>query len=143
MSIALYNNIAIVDAYVVCEVAGVVMEVFGTSVSGDVTDCAVKAEVVIDVTVADETLVVFNIVGLIFVISVVFEAVEVIDAQFKLVVLKSVVLMFNLSPVLSVTVVKADVSTGVETVDALPLDAVLVLSFLVVFTVNGAFIVGY
>lgn len=138
MSIALYNNIAIVVAYVVCEVAGVVMEVFGTS--GDVTDCAVKAEVVIDVTVADETLVVFNIVGLvlIFVISVVFEAVEVIDAQFKLVILKSVVLMFNLFPVLSVTV-----STGVETVDALPLDAVLVLSFLVVFTVNGAFIVGY
>lgn len=100
MSIALYNNIAIVVAYVVDEVARVVIKVFVTSVSGDVTDSAVKVEAVIDVIVADETLVVSNIVGL--------------------VILESVVPMFNSFPELPVTVVKADGSAGVETVDALP-----------------------
>lgn len=100
MSIALYNNIAIVVAYVFDEVARVVIKVFVTSVSGDVTVSAVKVEVVIDVIVADETYVVFNIVGL--------------------VILKSVVPMFNSFPVLPATVVKADGSAGVETVDALP-----------------------
>lgn len=54
MSIALYNNIAKVVAYVVSEVAGVLVEVFLTSVSRGVTDCAVKAEVVIVVSVLDK-----------------------------------------------------------------------------------------
>lgn len=57
MSIALYNNIAKVVAYVVSEVAGVVVEVFLTSVSRDVTDCidsAEKAVVVIVVSVLDK-----------------------------------------------------------------------------------------
>lgn len=62
---------------------------------------------------------------------VVIRAVEVI--------LKSVLLF----PVLPVNVVKEDDSTCVETVEFLPLDDVLVSGFLVVFTVNGTFIVGY
>lgn len=52
MSIALYNNIAKVVAYVVSEVAGVV--VFLTSVSRGVIDSAEKAVVVIVVSVLDK-----------------------------------------------------------------------------------------
>lgn len=55
MSIALYTNIAIVVAYVFAEVAGVVIELFVTSVSKGVTDSAEKAGVVIVVRVLDET----------------------------------------------------------------------------------------
>lgn len=54
MSIALYNNIAKVVAYVVSEVAGVVVEVFLTSVSRGVIDSAEKAVVVIVVSVLDK-----------------------------------------------------------------------------------------
>lgn len=68
--------------------------------------------------------------------------VEVINAHVALVILKFVVLKFLSFPVLPVTV-KADRSTVVVTVDALPLDAVFVLGFLIGFTVNGIFIVGY
>lgn len=64
MSIALYTNIAIVVAYVFAEVAGVVIEVFVTSVSKGVTDdSAEKAGVVIVDSVLDETLAVFNLFG--------------------------------------------------------------------------------
>lgn len=63
MSIALYTKIAIVVAYVFAEVAGVVIELFVTSVSKGVTDSAEKAGVVIVVSVLDETLAVFNLVG--------------------------------------------------------------------------------
>lgn len=55
------------------------------------------------------------------------------------VILKSVILF----PVLPVNVVKEDDSTCVETVESLPLDDVLVPGFLVAFTVNWTFIVGY
>lgn len=54
MSIALYNNIVKVVAYVVSEVAGVVVEVFLTSVSRGVIDSAEKAVVVIVVSVLDK-----------------------------------------------------------------------------------------
>lgn len=54
MSIALYNNIAKVVAYVVSEVAGVVVGVFLTSVSRGVIDSAEKAVVVIVVSVLDK-----------------------------------------------------------------------------------------
>lgn len=117
MSIALYNDIAIVVAY----------EVFVTSSSRDTTDSPRNA-VYIVVNVWDEISAVFNFVVL---AVVVIRAVEVL--------LKSV-LSF---PVLPVNVVKEDDSTCVETVEFLPLDAVLVPGFLVVFTVNGTFIVGY
>lgn len=76
MSIALYTNIAIVVAYVFAEVAGVVIELFVTSVSKGVTDSAEKAEVVIVVSVLDETLAVFNLIGPVLSIKVpYFEAV--------------------------------------------------------------------
>lgn len=112
MSIALYNDIAIVVAY----------EVFVTSSSRDATDSPRNA-VYIVVNVWDEISAVFNFVVL---AVVVIRAVEVISKS-----------------VLPVNVVKEDDSTCVETVEFLPLDAVLVPGFLVVFTVNGTFIVGY
>lgn len=112
MSIALYNDIAIVVAY----------EVFVTSSSRDATDSPRNA-VYIVVNVWDEISAVFNFVVL---AVVVIRAVEVISKS-----------------VLPVNVVKEDNSTCVETVDFLLLDAVLVPGFLVVFTVNGTFIVGY
>lgn len=129
MSVALYNDIAIVVAYVVVdEFAGIVDEVFVTSFSRDASDSPGNAEVFVVVNVWDEISAVFNL----FVLAVVvIRAVEVI--------LKSVMLF----PVLPVNVVKEDDSTCVETVEFLPLDAVLVPGFLVVFTVNGTFIVGY
>lgn len=111
MSIALYNDIAIVVAY----------EVFVTSSSRDATDSPRNA-VYIVVNVWDEISAVFNFVVL---AVVVIRAVEVISKS-----------------VLPVNVVKEDDSTCVETVEFLPLDAVLVPGFLVVFTVNGTFIVG-
>lgn len=164
MSIALYNNIVKVVAYVVSEVAGVVVEVFLTSVSRGVIDSAEKAVVVIVVSVLDKKkIAVFNLVGPVlsfnFVVvtlfseAVVFEAdgckfkvkvdslpfiivlvlaVEVINAHVALVILKFVVLMFNSFPVLPVTVVKADESTVVVTVDSLDAVFVHVLGFLVV-----------
>lgn len=129
MSVALYNDIAIVVAYVVVdEFAGIVDEVFVTSFSRDASDSPGNAEVFVVVNVWDEISAVFNFVVL---AVVVIRAVEVI--------LKSVMLF----PVLPVNVVKEDDSTCVETVEFLPLDAVLVPGFLVVFTVNGIFIVGY
>lgn len=127
MSIALYNDIDIVVAYVVGEFAGIVKKVFETSSSRDATDSPRNA-VYIVVNVWDEISAVFNFVVL---AVVVIRAVEVI--------LKSVLLF----PVLPVNVVKEDDSTCVETVEFLPLDDVLVSGFLVVFTVNGTFIVGY
>lgn len=76
MSIALYTNIVIVVAYVFAEVAGVVIELFVTSVSKGVTDSAEKAGVVIVVSVLAETLAVFNLVGPVLSIKVpYFEAV--------------------------------------------------------------------
>lgn len=129
MSVALYNDIAIVVAYVVVdEFAGIVDEVFVTSFSKDASDSPGNAEVFVVVTVWDEISAVFNFVVL---AVVVIRAVEVI--------LKSVMLF----PVLPVNVVKEDDSTCAETVESLPLDDVLVPGFVVAFTVNGTFIVGY
>lgn len=127
MSIALYNDIDIVVAYVVGEFAGIVKKVFVTSSSRDATDSPRNA-VYIVVNVWDEISAVFNFVVL---AVVVIRAVEVL--------LKSVLFF----PALPVNVVKEDDSTCVETVEFLPLDDVLVSGFLVVFTVNGTFIVGY
>lgn len=128
MSVALYNDIAIVVAYVVVdEFAGIVEEVFVTSLSRDASDSHENAVVFIVVNVWDEISAIFNFIVL---AVVVIRAVEVL--------LKSVILF----PVLPVNVVKEDDSTCVETVEFLPLDDVLVSGFLVVFTVNGTFIVG-
>lgn len=106
MSIALYNNIAKIVAYVVSEVAGVVVEVFLTSVSRCVTDSAEKAVVVIVVSVLDfKKIAVFNLVG------------PVLSSNFVVVTLFSEAVVFE-----------ADGYKFKVTVDLLPLIIVLVLA---------------
>lgn len=105
MSIALYNNIVKVVAYVVSEVAGVVVKVFLTSVSRCVTDSAEKAVVVIVVSVLDKKIAVFNLVG------------PVLSFNFVVVTLFSEAVVFE-----------ADGYKFKGTVDGLPLIIVLVLA---------------
>lgn len=106
MSIALYNNIAKVVAYVVSEVAGVVVKLFLTSVSRCVTDSAEKAVVVIVVSVLDfKKIAVFNLVG------------PVLSFNFVVVTLFSEAVVFE-----------ADGYKFKGTVDGLPLIIVLVLA---------------
>lgn len=127
MLIVLYNDIDIVVVYVVGEFVGIVKKVFVILLLRDVIDFF-RNVVYIVVNVWDEILVVFNFV--VFVV-VVIRVVEVI--------LKFVLLFF----VLFVNVVKEDDLICVEIVEFLLLDDVFVFGFLVVFIVNGIFIVGY
>lgn len=117
MLIVLYNDIVIVVVY----------EVFVILLLRDVIDFF-RNIVYIVVNVWDEILVVFNFV--VFVV-VVIRVVEVL--------LKFVLFFF----VLFVNVVKEDDLICVEIVEFFLLDVVFVFGFLVVFIVNGIFIVGY